>query len=247
MKIREERFIIILLLLINIFLINKAYTKYKEAFAPFPKSLPIYSVNRDDKKVSLTFDVNWGDNHIEEILNTLDIYNVKATFFIIGKWGEDNKDIVKKIYSKGHEIGNHSYSHKLFSNISSQEIKKEIDKCDLVLENITGEKPKLFRFPSGDYNSKAVDIIYNTLHVPVQWSVDSIDWMEQGRDIEYSRVVNKCKSGDIILFHTNSKYTPENIGRILENFKTRGIEVLPLSKLLYKNSRNTDNFGKQSK
>lgn len=224
----------------------KLYTQYKEAFAVH-KKLPVYSVDRSDKKIALTFDVNWGDNNIDKILDILDKYNVKASFFLIGKWAEENKTEVVKIYERGQEIGNHSYSHKYFSKITKENMKTEIIKCDNVIEKIIGIKPYLFRFPSGDYNNLAVDTVYETSHFPVQWSVDSIDWMEQGRDIEYKRVVNKAKPGDIILFHTNARFTPENLPKIIEALKSKGYEPVPLSDLIYKDNRKTDISGKQIK
>ena len=246
MKNKKFSLIFLFLLIINTILYIKLYTEYKTVFVE-DKKLPIYSVDRKDKKIAITFDVNWGDNNIDQILDTLDKYNVKASFFVIGMWAEDNKDQVKKIYERGQEIGNHSYSHKYFSNISKETMKSEIIKCDYIVEKIIGVKPYLFRFPSGDYINSAVDMVYYTSHFPVQWSVDSIDWKEQGRDIEYNRVISKAKSGDIILFHTNAKYTSENLSRVIEKLKQKGFDFLPVSKLIYKDSKKTDIFGKQLK
>lgn len=246
MKKKRFSLIILFLLLINLILYIKLYIGYKAVFVE-DKKLPIYSVDRKDKKIALTFDINWGDNKIDQILDILDKYDVKASFFIIGKWAEENKEGVVKIYERGQEIGNHSYSHKYFSSLSRESMVSEIVKCDYTLEKIIGIKPSLFRFPSGDYSNLAVDMVYNTSHIPVQWSVDSIDWKEQGKDIEYNRVVNKVKTGDIILFHTNAKYTPENLPRVIEALKSKGFEFLPVSELVFKNNKKTDNFGKQIK
>lgn len=243
---RKFRFLILFLLLINLALLFKLYREYKTVFIEV-KKLPIYKVDRNDKKIALTFDVNWGDNNIDEILDILDKYDIKASFFVIGKWAEDNKTEVIKLYERGQEIGNHSYSHKYFSKISKETMKSEIVKCDYVIEKIIGTKPYLFRFPSGEYNNMAVDMVYSTSHFPVQWSVDSIDWKEQGRDIEYNRVVSKTKSGDIILFHTNARYTPENLSKVIETLKLKGFDFITLSELIYKDSKKTDNFGKQLK
>lgn len=243
---RKFRLLILFLLLINMALLFKLYGEYKTAFIE-DKKLPIYKVDRNDKKIALTFDVNWGDNNIDEILDILDKYHIKASFFLIGKWAEENKTEVIKLYERGQEIGNHSYSHKYFSKISKETMKSEIVKCDYVVEKITGTKPYLFRFPSGEYNNIAVDMVYNTSHFPVQWSVDSIDWKEQGRDIEYNRVVSRTKSGDIILFHTNARYTPENLPRVIETLKSKGFDFITVSELIYKDSKKTDNFGKQLK
>ncbi|MDV3426254.1 MAG: polysaccharide deacetylase family protein [Bacillota bacterium] len=243
---KKFRLLILFLLIINLVLQFKLFREYKAAFAE-EKKLPIYNVDRNDKKIALTFDVNWGDNNIDEILDILDKYDIKASFFIIGKWAEENKTEVIKLYERGQEIGNHSYSHKYFSRISKENMRSEIVKCDNVIEKIIGIKPYLFRFPSGEYNNMAVDMAYNTSHFPVQWSVDSIDWKEQGRDIEYYRTVSSTKSGDIILFHTNTKYTPENLPRVIETLKSKGFDIISVSELIYKDSKKTDIFGKQLK
>ena len=80
------------------------YVCYKQGDA----NMPIYKVDTDDKKISLSFDVAWGSNNIEDILEILDKHNVKATFFLVGSWIDDNEELVKKIHSKGHELGTHS-------------------------------------------------------------------------------------------------------------------------------------------
>ena len=86
------------------------------------KKLPIHSVNTEEKSIALTFDVNWAEKeYLNDILNIMDKYNVKGTFFVMGKWvnyPKENEDKLKLIYERGHEIGNHSYMHPNFLKIS---------------------------------------------------------------------------------------------------------------------------------
>lgn len=76
---------------------------------------------------------------------------------------------------------------------------------------------------------------------------DSIDWKEQGREVEYKRVINKVKPGSIILFHNNAKYTPENLDRILKKLKGDGYNFVTVSSLIYENNYYIDYNGKQIK
>lgn len=229
-----------LLLLFN----NKSVETFKEE-----KKVPIYSVNRSEDIASITFDINWAKkDYIYDILDTLDKYNVKGTFFIIGGWVEYSEENVKKlkdIKERGHEIGNHSYKHLLFSQISKEEIIEELRKTSNIIEKYTNERPKLMRFPSGDYNSEAVDIVTKEGYIPIQWDTDSVDWKEQGLEIENKRVKKNLKSGSIILFHNNAKYTCENLEMILNEYTKLDYKFVPISELIYTEKYIIDDSGVQ--
>ena len=212
-------------------------------------SLPIYSVGRQDKSIALTFDVNWAEkDNIYSILGILDKYNVKGTFFIIGKWvgdSEENQKKLKLIVERGHEIGNHSYSHPLFTKIGEDKIKEELSKTNEIIEKNTGVKPKLFRFPSGDYNEQSVRVVMAEGYTPIQWDVDSVDWKELGADIEYNRVIKGVKSGSIVLFHNNAKYTPDNLDKLLGELANKDYKFLTVSQLIYWENYSIDGDGQQ--
>lgn len=210
---------------------------------------PIYNVQRDDKVVSLTFDINWAQtDYLNIILDTLDKYNVKATFFIMGGWvnySDENLNKLKSINERGHEIGNHSYLHPSFSKIGEAKIMEELKKTDTIIENTIGKKPKLFRFPSGDYNDLSCRIVKEAGYIPIQWDVDSVDWKEIGEEVEYSRVKKKIKAGSIILFHNNAKYTPRNIEKLLKEFSEEGYKFIPVGELIYSENMYIDKNGVQ--
>ena len=136
------------------------------------KALPIYSVDTKDKKIALTFDVSWGKDNTDEILNILDKYNVKASFFLVGGWIDMYPELVKKIYDKGHELGNHSDKHPDLTRISKEKIIREISINDAKIMNLTGFEPKIFRCPSGAYNSLVIKTIEDTGHYVIQWDVE---------------------------------------------------------------------------
>nr|WP_207729619.1 polysaccharide deacetylase family protein [Clostridium cibarium] len=202
--------------------------------------LPIYSVNKEEKVIAISFDINWAEkDYLNSILDILDKYNVKATFFIMGGWvnySEENLTKLKLIHERGHEIGNHSYKHPMFSSISEARMLEELKKTSETIENAIGEKPKLFRFPSGDYNKKACRTVWSAGYIPIQWDTDSVDWREQGVDVEYNKVKKNVKSGSIVLFHNNAKYTPQNLDRIIRELKSEGYSFETVGRLiLYEN------------
>ncbi|URZ07262.1 polysaccharide deacetylase family sporulation protein PdaB [Clostridium felsineum] len=238
-------YIILLIFCITIF-----FCIHKSSMGVFvskDKKLPIYSVETGDKKIAITFDSSWGNDNTTKILDVLDKYNAKATFFLIGRWVEDYPNETKEIYKRGNEIGNHSDKHLDMTKMSKVNIKEDIKNADEKIYSITGAKTKVFRCPSGSYNNSAIEAAEGTGHKCIQWDVDSIDWKEQGKNVEYERVVKNVKPGSIILFHNNAKYTPENLDRILKKLKSDGYKFVRISDLIYDNNYYIDYMGKQIK
>lgn len=211
--------------------------------------IPIFSVDKEEKEVALTFDINWAENdYIYSILDTLDKYNVKGTFFIMGGWvnySDDNVKKLKDIDERGHEIGNHSYKHPSFSKIGEERIKEELRKTDETIEKYIGKKPSLFRFPSGDYNKQSYRTVTSLGYKCIQWDADSIDWKELGEEIEYNNVIKKVKAGSIILYHNNAKYTPKNLDRVINELQNQGYKFVTVGDLIYDESSYMDKNGIQ--
>lgn len=137
--------------------------------------LPIYSVETDKKLVSITFDCAWGAGDIPAILGILKKENVKASFFMVGQWGEKYPDAVRLITNDGHDIANHGYSHLRMSTIGKEKCKAEIELCNRKLEEISGKKVTLFRPPYGDYNNTVIEACNELDCYPIQWNVDTMD------------------------------------------------------------------------
>lgn len=211
------------------------------------KKLPIYCVDTNEKKAAITFDTSWGEDHTAEILDILDKEGVKVTFFVIGRWADEFPDKIKEIAKRGHEIGNHSDKHPDFTKLSSNEMIKEVAAADAKLLALTGMRPVIFRFPEGTYNDLSVDVVEKTAHKCIQWDVDSIDWENDGENIEYNRVVSKTKPGSIILFHNSGLYTVKTLPRIIEKLKSEGYTFVKTSDLIYNEKYSIDSSGKQIK
>ena len=213
------------------------------------KSLPIYCVKHDDseKCISISFDAAWRADDTIEILNTLDKYNVKATFFMTGGWVDSYPDMVKEICSRGHDLGNHSHNHKQMSKLSASEQKDEIMYVTDKVKELTGYDVFLFRPPYGDYNSTLINTVYGCNHYPIQWNVDSLDWRDYGVENIIKTVTNHkaLGNGSIILMHNGAKYTAKALGTVIETLQSQGYTFIPISEMIIRDNFHMDGTGRQ--
>ncbi len=161
--------VVILLVVFGIFL--TAHT-LSDAVSGEARMIPIYNVDTDENKVAITFNCAVGNSDIDSILATLDKYNVKATFFLLGLWADDYMEEVQKIYDAGHEIGNHGYSHKDLPTMNYEDILLDIQKYNETVRNITRHSPTLFRAPSGNYDNKTISAAENLSLVTIRWDAE---------------------------------------------------------------------------
>lgn len=236
----------IVLLICSIFLMFHGIYNLK-ALPVFNQSklLPIYSVDTQEKKASITIDAAWGDEFTEDILDVLDEYEVKATFFLVEFWASDYPHQVEEIHKRGHEIGNHSATHPDFTSLSNEEMIEEIETTDKRITELTGEKPIVFRPPYGAYNDTVINTLMELDYYTIQWDIDSLDWKELGVEPVVDRVMKNVGDGSIILFHNNAKHIKEYLPIILDRLTEEGYNLVPVSELIYKDSFQLDNSGRQ--
>lgn len=213
------------------------------------KSLPIYSVNTQNKEKTVSLGINcaWGDQDIPQILDILEQKQVKATFFIVGDWCDRYPNRVKEIFESGHEIANHSDTHADMTKLSKDDIKKEIENCSKKLEGITKQKVQLFRCPSGAYNDLVINTIKDLGYYPIQWSLDTLDWKDTTPQQMIDRVVPNLTYGDILLLHNDTKYTKDAIGMIIDSIKEKGYKFKKVGELIHKDKYSVDVTGRQFK
>ncbi|MDO5402005.1 MAG: polysaccharide deacetylase family protein [Eubacteriales bacterium] len=212
----------------------------------------MYSVKVTDsgdgkKYASLSFDAAWGDEDTIQILDILDKYNVKVTFFMTGGWADSFPDMVKEIYSRGHDLGNHSQNHKQMSKLDVAAQKEEILSVGKTVKELTGYDMFLFRPPYGDYDSTLITTAYSCNYYPIQWSVDSLDWKDYGVDKIVERVTkNKAlDNGAIILMHNGAKFTADALEAVITGLQEQGYTLIPISELIIKENFHMDGTGKQ--
>ncbi len=151
--------------------------------------------------IALTFDDGPDIRYTPEILDILKEKEVKATFFLVGTNVEKYPEIVKRMQEEGHSIGNHTLSHKSLIPLSNKETYREIIEGEERIQEITGEKPTLFRPPRGVYSSYALELLEENRYTMVLWDTSSEDWSELRYTDIIKKVIRKTKNGSIILFH----------------------------------------------
>ena len=139
------------------------------------KEMPICSVEMKEKKAALTFEVAWGDEDIRKILDILKIHRIHATFFVTGDWVEKYPEITGEIREAGHELANHSKSHKSMVEMDEEQQRAEIMEVHEKVKALTGADMQLFRLPYDSYDDSLIRVIEACGYYPIQWSIDTGD------------------------------------------------------------------------
>ncbi|RYG73834.1 hypothetical protein EU245_04575 [Lentibacillus lipolyticus] len=192
---------------------------------------PIYRGHPDKNMVAFLINVSWGKEYIPPILNTLKKNNVKATFFIEGKWAKENSDYVKMINEQGHVIGNHAYDHPDMARLSSQQTKEQITRTNEVLKAITGEVPEWFAPPSGSYSEQTVRTAAKKNLETILWTVDTIDWKNPSVSVMMNRVMTNIHPGATVLMHPTPSIA-EGLDSLLTGIKEKGYNIGTIDQLL---------------
>lgn len=192
--------------------------------------------NTASKVVALTFDDGSDGTNINKILQILSDNEVKATFFLTGSGANDHPQSIRNIAAKGHQLGNHSYSHPDFTKITSSQIKSELDRTESVIKTLTGKSTKpIFRAPFGAVNSAALRAIGDAGYThTIQWDIDTVDWRGVSSNQIVTKVMNNVKPGSIILMHTGAgaSGTPGALPSMISKLKAQGYKFVTVSEML---------------
>ena len=181
--------------------------------------------------VSLMFNVYWGTEEVDGILDVLEEYGAKATFFLGGSWADDNTACVRRIAAAGHEIGTHGYFHRDHTTLGYDGNIKEIADSVQFLSLVTGEAVTLFAPPSGAYDEDTVSAAEALGLKTILWSKDTIDWRDKDADTCFLRATKDVSAGDFILMHPMT-HTLEALPRILESYEKQGLRAVTVSENL---------------
>ena len=209
------------------------------------RRLPVYSVERGDKCVSLSFDAAWGNEDTQTLIDILSAHGVNATFFVVGDWAEKYPESVKALAEAGNEVMNHSSDHAHFSSLSTEQILSDLSACNEKVAALTGVAPSLFRCPYGEYDDHVIQAVESLGMTAVQWDVDSLDWKGISASEITDRVLQNVRSGSIVLFHNAAIHTPEALPGIIEALQQEGYTIVPISQLLLQGDTYQDNTGRQ--
>lgn len=232
---------------IPVYSIKNHLEKQTQTTLALKRSLPIYSVATEEKKIAISFDCAWGVDYTDKLLDIMQKNGVRCTFFAVQFWVEKYPEYAQKIVDAGHELGTHSRTHSYMSKLSEEEIRDELTTSAKAIEKATGQKTNLFRAPYGDYDDLLIDTARSMGLYTIQWDVDSLDWKNlSGTEIAL-RIVNGAKNGSIILCHNNGLHTAEALPMIFSTLQNRGYEFVPIGELIYKENYTIDANGKQHK
>ncbi|MGM7723624.1 glycosyltransferase [Metabacillus sp. Hm71] len=228
-----------------------------ETYHSVPKASEIERLSKPEKKeIVLTFDDGPDPAYTKEILDILNKYEIKATFFTTGKQAMLHQDMITQIYKKGHEIGNHSFSHANIDEVSEAQLKFELNTTERIIQGITGRSPILYRPPFGNYlNTHDGDNMDNYVkfrfqrlvdvtqmgYITVNYDIDSRDWDTHNSKEIADNVIKQASDGDIILLHDGGgdrTATVEALPVIIETLKSKGYTFVTVGELMNK-SKNT--------
>lgn len=189
----------------------------------------------------------WNADDIDSILKTLQENETKITFFMVGDWIEKFPEAVKKIHEAGHEIASHSNTHPHVNKLSYEENIEEIEKSNQKIEKAIGSRTKIYRAPYGEYNDTVIKAAQDKGYYTIQWNLDTLDYTGLTGNEMWNRLKEKIKEGDIILSHNGTKHTADSLDMLIKNIKQKGLQVVKVSDLIYKENFSINNNGTQVK
>ncbi len=185
-----------------------------------------YRGNAEDS-VSLMFNVYEGTETVLGILDVLEEYGARATFFLGGCWADDNVACVKKIAERGHEIGSHGYFHRDHDKLTLQGNLEEMRTSVEFLSLAAQTSVTLFAPPSGAYGENTLRAADSLGLKVVMWSKDTIDWRDRDEALVFRRATQEIAGGDLVLMHP-MQHTLAALGKILDNYRSAGLSVIPV-------------------
>ncbi|SCY12170.1 polysaccharide deacetylase family protein [Alkaliphilus peptidifermentans] len=183
--------------------------------------------------IAFTCNVDWGNEVLPDILETLKEKNVKITFFVTGRWVKEYPELFMTIVDEGHEIGSHGYYHSNYSTMSLGKNEEEIKNAEDIIMKYTNVKPLYFAPPSGAYNENTLMAAQKYGYKTILWTIDTIDWRKGSTsDVIYKRVMEKDNhNGAIVLMHPMEE-TAKALPQLIDALRAKGLEIGTVSDIL---------------
>ncbi len=192
---------------------------------------PIYRGNADRPLMSLTVNVDWGQEVLPDMLATLKEHDVKVTFFVTGRWAKQFPDLLKQMAEAGHEIANHGMKHAHPKQLSDWDLAMLILENDKLLKGIVGEPSPLFAPPYGEVDRRIAATARTLGYRTIMWTIDTIDWQEPSVETTIERVISRAQNGGIVLMHPKPN-TVKALPQIIEGLRQKGYQLLPAGELI---------------
>lgn len=190
-------------------------------------------VRTTEPYIAMTFDDGPHPQNTPRLLDMLRERNIKATFYVIGRSVNMYPEIVRRMAAEGHEIGNHTWTHRNLTGLSSASIRNEMDSTRDVIISACGVEPLTMRPPYGALReSQRVSIFKEYGYPTIMWDVDPKDWQRPGVSVVTSRILEKTRNGSIVLAHDLHKPTVDAMPETLDGLLKRGFQFVTVSQLL---------------
>ncbi len=192
-------------------------------------------VENEKMEIALTFDDGPHPYYTVKILEILEEYDIKATFFFVGQNIENYPEAAEKVYAAGHEIGNHTYTHHRVRAMEQGELFRELGRCDDAIFEIDEYRTRLFRPPEGAFDEDVEKAAKEMDYSIILWSVDTRDWEHTPPENILSNIMKNVRSGDIILMHDyigRSSPTPEALRMMIPALLEKGYRFVTVSELV---------------
>jgi peptidoglycan-N-acetylglucosamine deacetylase len=198
------------------------------------------SLARGTKQLALTYDDGPNDPHTMRLLEVLAKHNVRATFFLIGRYVRQRPDIVREIVKAGHVIGNHTFTHLLLTFKSAAEVGKELSDCRAAIQDAVGEQSNLFRPPFGGRRPAVLRIARELGLQPIMWNITGYDWDAPPAAVIEKKVSNQIRGGDVILLHdgghkqmgADRSQTVLATDHLITRYKSEGYDFVTIQQML---------------
>ena len=184
------------------------------------------------KEVALTIDDGPHMPTGGQILDILKEYDVKATFFIVGMRAKQQPELLKRMMAEGHEVANHTQNHYRLTTLRPDQMRREINDCDINFCRVTGRHLNLLRPPGVRYNDSVLKVADDLGYTIVGWNCGAKDFDEVTPDFILDRVLNRVENGSIILLHDDLPSTVVALPRVLAELKRSGYRFVTVSELL---------------
>jgi len=186
-----------------------------------------------EKYVAITFDDGPHPQNTPRLLDILRARNVKATFYVIGRSVDLYPQVVRRSVAEGHEIGNHTHTHRLLSKLSDSEVRLELSRCRDAVANAAGVRMRTMRPPYGGLLQRQREFVHAEFGYPtILWAVDPLDWKRPGPSVVTSRILGGTTAGSIILAHDLHAQTVDAMPATLDGLLRRGFQFVTVSQLL---------------
>jgi probable sporulation protein (polysaccharide deacetylase family) len=192
---------------------------------------PIYKGNENISKVAFECNVVWGTEYIPAMLDIFKDRDINITFFIGGEWAKENPELITRMVSEGHEIGNHGYSHKHHSKLTLEQNLKEMKDTENIIKEITGITTTLFAPPYGEFDDTTLRAATSLGYKTIMWSIDTIDWKRDGVNNILDRVLKNPHNGAFVLMHPTED-TIKALPVMLDKLNEKGYDICCISELL---------------